>query len=155
MENLYELVYDLLGKDESHELFRLLPTKLEDPSIINLENEHSRQYLYPKLGILLALMTGCDCFVSAALHLTDSTTEFGNLSRYQGKLPNRINPSDGPDEVEAKMGQQPIDTENCPAYFGETATLWNYYRLSEVFWGFGFSENKLRLVTLTRFPSSK
>jgi len=155
MENLYELVSDLLGKDESHEGFRLLPTSFDDQSVINFEDEHTRQIAYPNLGIVLVCMRAQDCFVCAVLHLTNTTIECGNMSKFQGSLPNGINPSDGPEEVEAKMGQQPIGTELSPAHSGETPTLWNYYRLGEVIVGFGFDENILRLVSLTRFPAEK
>jgi hypothetical protein len=155
MENLYELVFDLLGKDESHELFKSLPAGLEDQSVICFENEQSRQYLYPDLGLVLLSMRAHDCFVSASLHLTDSTTEFGNLTRYQGWLPKGIKPADGPDEVEARMAQRPIGQELGPAQPGETLTLWTYYRSGKSLLGFGFGENKLRQVSLTRFAAEK
>lgn len=53
------------------------------------------------------------------------------------------------------MVQRPIDQELGPAHPGEKSTLWTYYRSGEVVLGFGFDENKLQLVSLTRFPAEK
>jgi len=152
MNNLYELVYDLMGKDESNKQFQLLSSIVEETPNIYLDHKHSREYFYSKSGIALSFMKAMNCFAFAFFHIATNMVKSGNVTMYRGNLPNEITVTDGPVEIEEKMSQKPISSELGAAHPGDKPTLWIKYRSGEVIVGFAFTDSVLELVSLTYKP---
>ena len=111
MENLFDRVFEFLGKPNAESAFDQFMQKLQEAPELLHESKYRREYLLKKSGTLISFSKTHGCFASAFFHSRGGIAEqSAERQPYVGKLIAGITFGDSRDEVERKLGTKPVSS---------------------------------------------